>query len=92
MGLFRKLTSISTMGAVDFRSDKERIAMYGRQTRNATRAVHRRAAPAVVVPALVDEHLARAAAFRDIADRMKSPDSAVRAAALAEWQQITGRS
>ncbi|GAA3052347.1 hypothetical protein [Actinokineospora globicatena] len=26
MGLFRKITSISTAGMVDFRSDKERIA------------------------------------------------------------------
>ena len=27
MGLFRKLTSLSTLGAVDFKSDKERIAL-----------------------------------------------------------------
>lgn len=38
MGLFRKMTSISTLGLVDYRSDKERIAKYTRQTRNATRA------------------------------------------------------
>ena len=37
-GLFRKMTSISTLGIVDYRSDKERIAKYTRQTRNATRA------------------------------------------------------
>lgn len=37
MGLFRKLTSIGTGGVVDFRSDKERIALYGRQTRNEIR-------------------------------------------------------
>jgi hypothetical protein len=37
MGLFRKMTSLSTLGAVDFRSDKERIARYTRQTRNAVR-------------------------------------------------------
>ena len=34
----RKMTSISTLGLVDYRSDKERIAKYTRQTRNATRA------------------------------------------------------
>lgn len=38
MGLFRKLTSVSTLGLVDYRSDKERTAKYTRQTRNATRA------------------------------------------------------
>ncbi len=38
MGLMRKMTSVSTLGLVDYRSDKERIAKYTRQTRNATRA------------------------------------------------------
>lgn len=38
MGVFRKITSISTLGLVDFRSDKERVARYARQTRNAVRA------------------------------------------------------
>jgi hypothetical protein len=38
MGLMRKMTSLSTLGLVDYRSDKERIAKYTRQTRNATRA------------------------------------------------------
>lgn len=38
MGLLRKMTSLSTLGLVDYRSDKERIAKYTRQTRNATRA------------------------------------------------------
>jgi hypothetical protein len=38
VGLIRKTMSISTMGLVDFRSDKERTARYTRQTRNATRA------------------------------------------------------
>ena len=41
--MFRKLTSISTLGLVDFRSDKERIARYTKQTRNATRAAARQA-------------------------------------------------
>lgn len=35
MGLFRKMTSVSTLGAVDMRSDKERIA---RKTAKAARA------------------------------------------------------
>lgn len=34
MGFFRKLTSISTGGLVDFRSDKERTAAYTRRSRN----------------------------------------------------------
>ncbi len=38
VGLIRKTMSISTLGLVDFRSDKERTARYTRQTRNATRA------------------------------------------------------
>lgn len=38
MGLIRKTTSVLTVGAVDFRSDKERTARYARQTRNAVRA------------------------------------------------------
>lgn len=38
MGMIRKMTSLSTLGLVDFRSDKERTARYTRQTRNATRA------------------------------------------------------
>ncbi len=32
MGLFRKMTSLTTLGAVDFRSDKERIARSSKET------------------------------------------------------------
>lgn len=35
MGLFRKMTSVSTAGLVDFRSDKERIARSTRKTSKA---------------------------------------------------------
>lgn len=38
MGVIRKLTSVVTVGVVDFRSDKERTALYTRQTRNAVEA------------------------------------------------------
>lgn len=38
MGMIPKLTSLGTLGPVDYRSDKERIARYTKQTRNATRA------------------------------------------------------
>ena len=38
MGVFRKTASVLTVGLIDFRSDKERIARYARQTRNAVRA------------------------------------------------------
>ena len=37
MGLIRKVTSMSTLGLVDFRSDKERQARYAKQTRDAQR-------------------------------------------------------
>ena len=37
MGIFRKMTSVSTAGLVDFRSDKERIARNTRLDANATR-------------------------------------------------------
>ena len=33
MGLTRKLMSMSTLGAVDYRSDKERTAAYGKATK-----------------------------------------------------------
>jgi hypothetical protein len=36
MGLIRKMTSVSTLGLVDFRSDKERIA---RNTKRTTKAI-----------------------------------------------------
>lgn len=38
MGLFRKMTSVSTLGLVSYRNTGERTARYTRQTRNATRA------------------------------------------------------
>lgn len=38
MGMIRKMTSVSALGLVDFRSDEERTARCTRQTRNATRA------------------------------------------------------
>ena len=37
MGLFRKMTSLSTMGAVDFRSDKERGAAYAKATKRQSK-------------------------------------------------------
>ena len=38
MGLIRKVTSLGTMGAVDFRSDKERIAAYTRASKRQLKA------------------------------------------------------
>ncbi|WP_431841419.1 DUF2510 domain-containing protein [Calidifontibacter indicus] len=38
MGFIRKSMSITSMGLVDYRSDKERAAKYAKQTRNAARA------------------------------------------------------
>jgi hypothetical protein len=37
MGLFRKTTSLFTMGAIDWRSDKERTAAYARGVRHQAR-------------------------------------------------------
>lgn len=37
MGLTRKVASAMSFGVIDWRSDKERIARYTKQTRNATR-------------------------------------------------------
>ncbi|AVO22532.1 hypothetical protein PBI_PAEDORE_49 [Streptomyces phage Paedore] len=37
MGITRKLLSVSTLGAVDFRSDKERTAAYTRTTAKQTK-------------------------------------------------------
>lgn len=37
MGLIRKMMSVSTLGAVDFRSDKERTASYGRAVKRESK-------------------------------------------------------
>ena len=37
MGMMRKITSVSTFGLVDFRSDKEKAARYTKQTRDSAR-------------------------------------------------------
>jgi len=85
MGLFRKMTSMTTLGAVDFRSDKERTAMYTRQTRNAIRSQAGRPRLASQL-AEAQANLARVRTLKDLTARMRSADPAVRAAALAEWQ------
>jgi hypothetical protein len=37
MGLFRKISSLGTLGLIDFRSDKERIARYTKGSRKELR-------------------------------------------------------
>lgn len=37
MGIFRKATSVTTLGLVDFRSDKERVARSTRLTKQAVK-------------------------------------------------------
>ena len=37
MGLIRKVASVTTLGMVDFRSDKERQARYAKQSRDIQR-------------------------------------------------------
>ena len=50
VGLFRKMTSLSTLGAVDFKSDKERTASYtkasAKQAKEQTRLIREQAAAA----------------------------------------------
>jgi Short C-terminal domain len=66
MGVFRKLTSMSTMGLVDFRSDKERIARSTRHSahelRKQTRLMQSAAADGRVGNRGVDASVASATA------------------------------
>ena len=41
MGLFRKMTSAATLGAVDWKSDKERMAASARKTKQAARETNK---------------------------------------------------
>lgn len=41
MGLIRKTTSALTLGAVDWKSDKERIASNSRKTKKATKKTNK---------------------------------------------------
>lgn len=41
MGVIRKTMSLSTMGLVDWKSDKERTATSARKTKNATRKTNK---------------------------------------------------
>jgi hypothetical protein len=45
MGMIRKLTAVSTLGLVDYRSDKERTARYTKQTRDELRKQRKQDAP-----------------------------------------------
>lgn len=68
MGLIRKTMSVSTVGLIDFRSDKERTAAYARGTRKHAR----RAAGAAKKQAKGAEHQARVAAAT-VSDRRPLP-------------------
>jgi hypothetical protein len=63
MGLIRKMMSVSTLGAVDFRSDKERTAAYTR--RSATEA--RKQSAEVHRQTLLLEQMAAAKASQPVA-------------------------
>lgn len=41
MGVIRKTMSLSTMGLVDFKSDKERMAASARKTKRATKKTNK---------------------------------------------------
>jgi hypothetical protein len=50
VGLTRKLASVSSLGMIDYRSDKERIAKYTRQQRNMTKQALKQGQAAAAVP------------------------------------------
>lgn len=54
MGLIRKAMSVSTLGAVDMRSDKERTAAYAKSTKKQAKAQTR-----IMRAALADQKAAR---------------------------------
>ena len=68
MGLTRKLASVSTLGAVDFRSDKERIARYTKASAKTARrafaadALHARHQQAALNALVAAQHHAAASA------------------------------
>lgn len=41
MGLTRKIMSVSTLGAVDYRSDKERTAAYAKATKKEAKKLRK---------------------------------------------------
>jgi Short C-terminal domain len=66
MGLTRNVASAMSFGAIDWCSDKQRIARYTKQTRNATRKASRRAAKvAAEPPPVVADELAKLARLHD---------------------------
>lgn len=86
MGLFRKLASTVTVGAIDFRSDKERTAMYARQTRNAVeRQQFAGDAGFIATRAAIRTAKKQGAEAQDLLNRLRSPDKTVRDAAYDQW-------
>ena len=98
MGLFRKLLSVSTVGVVDYRSDKEWTALYTRQARNAderaTREATRQAArPPPLKPShrnqrTVDESRARLAQIQELRVIVRTGTPDERVAAMTEINRI----
>jgi hypothetical protein len=87
MGLFRKLTSVITFGAVDFRSGEDRTQMCVRPTGEAPMEHNRLtlAARDQATRAHIADLQVRAAASAGYVARMGSSDPAVRAAAYTDW-------
>jgi hypothetical protein len=84
VGLFRKIASVSTLGAVDLRSDKERIA---RKTAKGARAAKISAHEAQVQTRLLTEQnrlLARQQALPAVPNQPPTPAGPVSVASIAE--------
>jgi hypothetical protein len=94
MGLFRKMASMSTMGAVNFRSDKERTA---RKSAKGARAAKRTAQEAQAQTRLLAEQnrlLAQQtspAGGRPIKDRLAELDQLARSGVITEREKAYRR-
>jgi hypothetical protein len=96
MGLFRKMTSVSTLGAVDFRSDKERTA---RKSAKGARAAKRTAAEARQQTALLREQNRLLAAQNgrpaeqaaSVEERLRELDRLLKAGVISAQEHSTRR-
>lgn len=85
MGLTRKMMSLGTLGAVDFRSDKERTAAYARSTRRNARATKKASREQVDI---LREQAAQQAAFYEWQrQQMQAPQQPQYVAPVVQYPQ-----
>lgn len=84
MGLFRKMLSVSTIGAIDFRSDKERTAAYTRETMRQAKAQTK-----LLRGALADEPTVEAEADEKVAARKAADRKVAEARFLLDDGKLT---